>query len=331
MIVRNRKDFEALRRADVVVFDKTGTLTTGKRSVVDVKSVDGSESTMRRMVALAAAVERRSEHSLAKAIVSYAESQEIEPAEVKDFRVVPGVGVSAITDAKNVLLGGPKLLNERSITLPMQQLLEIDELNRAGNTVVYVLLDSALMGYFVIGDEIRESAVATVAALKRLGKQVVLLSGDANGVVEHVARKLGISQTFSEVLPHQKVEVIEQLQSGKKVVVMVGDGVNDAPALARADVGIAIGAGTDVAIESAGLVLVSSDPAGIPAAVQLSKRSYSKMVQNLIWGAGYNVLAIPMAAGVLAPFGLVLSPALGAVLMSLSTIIVAANAQLLRR
>lgn len=330
LIVRDRKDLEALRKVDTIVFDKTGTLTTGKRTVIDAKRISASVS-LDEMISLAAAVEQNSEHSLARAIVDFAAAKNIHAAEVKDFRVVPGVGVTAIKDARNVLLGGPKLLTERSVVLSMHQLAEIDALNRAGNTVVYLLLDSELIGYFVIGDEIRESAKQTVSALKKMGKKVVLLSGDAAGVVEHVAEQLGIEQTYAEVLPHQKVEQIERLQQGKSVVAMVGDGVNDAPALAMADVGIAIGAGTDVAIESAGLVLVSSDPAGIPAAVSLSKRSYSKMVQNLIWGAGYNIIAIPMAAGVLAPVGLVLSPAVGAVLMSLSTIIVAANAQLLRR
>jgi Cu2+-exporting ATPase len=328
LIIRSRKDFESLRKVDVVVFDKTGTLTTGKRTVIESTAVGTS---MRELVGLAAGLEKYSEHPLAKSIVEFAEKWEYEPLDVKDFRVVPGVGVSGIYESSNILVGGPAMLTQRGVVLEVQHLVDVNEQNEAGNTVVFILRDSTLLGWISIGDEVRESAASAVAELKRMGKKVVMLSGDAHGVVARVAGDLGIDDFFAEVLPQHKVEVIEKLQSEGKVVAMVGDGVNDAPALARAEVGIAIGAGTDVAIESAGLVLVSSDPAGIAGAVALSKRSYSKMVQNLIWGAGYNALAIPLAAGVFAPVGFVLSPALGAVLMSLSTIIVAANAQLLRR
>jgi Cu2+-exporting ATPase len=230
-----------------------------------------------------------------------------------------------------VTVGGPGLLTSRNLSLSANDLMRAHEENQLGRTVVYVLSESVLMGYISIGDNIRDSATDAVRDIQRLGKHVVLLSGDAQGVVESVGAKLGITEVYGEVLPQQKSELVKKLQAQGKRVAMVGDGVNDAPALAQAEVGIAIGSGTDVAIESAGLLLVSSDPAGVSQAISLSRRTYSKMIQNLIWGAGYNVVAIPLAAGAFAGFGFVLSPALGAVLMSLSTIVVAANAQLLRR
>ncbi|MEY3273950.1 MAG: hypothetical protein RLZZ279_82 [Actinomycetota bacterium] len=328
LLIRDRKSFEALRNVDVVVFDKTGTLTEGKRKVAGVYSVEGRNDS-NEMLALAAAVEKYSEHSLGRAIVAQAEHLEVLPA--KDFRTIPGIGVTARVGATVVTVGGPGLLTSRNLTLSANDLLRAHEENQLGRTVVYVLSESVLMGYISIGDNMRESATDAVRDIQRLGKHVVLLSGDAQGVVESVGAKLGITEVYGEVLPQQKSELVKKLQAQGKRVAMVGDGVNDAPALAQAEVGIAIGSGTDVAIESAGLLLVSSDPAGVSQAISLSRRTYSKMIQNLIWGAGYNVVAIPLAAGAFAGFGFVLSPALGAVLMSLSTIVVAANAQLLRR
>lgn len=328
LLIRDRKSFEALRNVDVVVFDKTGTLTEGKRKVVGVYSVEGRNDS-NEMLALAAAVEKYSEHSLGRAIVAHAENLEL--LQAKDFRTIPGIGVTARVGATVVTLGGPGLLTSRNISLSATDLMRAHEENQLGRTVVYVLSESQLMGYISIGDNMRDSALDAVRDIQRHGKHVVLLSGDAQGVVESVGAKLGIKEVYGEVLPQQKSELIKQLQAKGKRVAMVGDGVNDAPALAQAEVGIAIGSGTDVAIESAGLLLVSSDPAGVSEAIQLSRRTYSKMVQNLIWGAGYNVFAIPLAAGAFAGLGFVLSPALGAVLMSLSTIVVAANAQLLRR
>ena len=328
LLIRDRKSFEALRNVDVVVFDKTGTLTEGKRKVAGVYSVEGRNDS-NEMLALAAAVEKYSEHSLGRAIVAKAEQLEVLPA--KDFRTIPGIGVTARVGATVVTVGGPGLLTSRNLTLSANDLLRAHEENQLGRTVVYVLGESVLMGYISIGDNIRDSATDAVRDIQRLGKHVVLLSGDAQGVVESVGAKLGITEVYGEVLPQQKSELVKKLQAQGKRVAMVGDGVNDAPALAQAEVGIAIGSGTDVAIESAGLLLVSSDPAGVSQAILLSRRTYSKMIQNLIWGAGYNVVAIPLAAGAFAGFGFVLSPALGAVLMSLSTIVVAANAQLLRR
>jgi P-type Cu2+ transporter len=328
LLIRDRKSFEALRNVDVVVFDKTGTLTEGKRKVAGVYSVDGRNDSS-EMLALAAAVEKYSEHSLGRAIVEQAEQLEVLPA--KDFRTIPGIGVTARVGATVVTVGGPGLLTSRNLTLSANDLMRAHEENQLGRTVVYVLSESVLMGYISIGDNIRDSATDAVRDIQRLGKHVVLLSGDAQGVVESVGAKLGITEVYGEVLPQQKSELVKKLQAQGKRVAMVGDGVNDAPALAQAEVGIAIGSGTDVAIESAGLLLVSSDPAGVSQAISLSRRTYSKMIQNLVWGAGYNVVAIPLAAGAFAGLGFVLSPALGAVLMSLSTIVVAANAQLLRR
>jgi Cu2+-exporting ATPase len=328
LLIRDRKSFEALRNVDVVVFDKTGTLTEGKRTVAGVYSIEGRDVSS-EMLQLAAAVERYSEHSLAKAIVAHVGTDDLPVA--KDFRMIPGIGVTARVGASVITIGGPGLITSRNLSLSVSDLQKAVEENALGRTVVYVLKESELMGFISVGDTIRESAISAVEQIKKLGKHVVMLSGDAQGVVESVGKKLGIDEVYGEVLPHQKSELVKTLQAAGKKVAMVGDGVNDAPALAQAEVGLAIGSGTDVAIESAGLLLVSSDPLGVAEAIKLSRRTYSKMVQNLIWGAGYNVLAIPLAAGAFAGLGFVLSPALGAVLMSLSTIVVAANAQLLRR
>jgi Cu2+-exporting ATPase len=328
ILIRDRKQFEALRNVDVVVFDKTGTLTEGKRTVAGVHSIEGRSDTV-EMLQLAAAVETYSEHSLARAIVAHAGSDTVQPA--KDFRVIPGVGVTARVGASVITIGGPALLTSRNLSLGVSDLLKANQENSLGRTVVYVLRESELLGFISVGDVIRESAHDAVSKIQKLGKRVVLLSGDAQGVVESVGRQLEIDEVYGEVLPHQKSDLVKSLQADGKRVAMVGDGINDAPALAQADVGLAIGSGTDVAIESAGLLLVSSDPSGVADAISLSRRTYAKMVQNLIWGAGYNIVAIPLAAGAFAGLGFVLSPALGAVLMSLSTVIVAANAQLLRR
>lgn len=328
LLIRDRKQFEALRNIDVVVFDKTGTLTTGERSVSLIRVITGSEA---EMLSLAAGVEKYSEHSLAEAIVAAAESHGVAAAEARDFRTVPGVGVTAIVDSAAINLGGPALLTSRNQTLQVDDLLAADAEANAGNTIVFVMKDNTVLGFLSVGDTIRESSARAIYELQKMKKRVAILSGDSKPVVDYVASKLNIAEIFAEVLPHQKAEFVKKLQADGSRVAMVGDGINDAPALAQANVGLAIGSGTDVAIESAGLLLVASDPGGVSAAISLSKRTFSKMVQNLIWGAGYNVVAIPLAAGALAGFGWVLSPALGAVLMSLSTIIVAANAQLLRK
>jgi Cu2+-exporting ATPase len=330
LLIRDRKQFEALRNVDVVVFDKTGTLTSGNRTLAKTQTfgIDLGE-----MVALAAAVENYSEHSLAKAVVSGVQGMTLQVPipEARDFRTIPGVGVTALVGDDAVFLGGPALLTSRNQMLNVEQLIAVDAEVNAGNTVVFVMRNSEVLGFISVGDEIRESAANAVYELQKMRKRVAILSGDTQGVVERIANQLNVAEVFAEVLPHQKAEFIKKLQADGSRVAMVGDGINDAPALAQANVGIAIGSGTDVAIESAGLLLVASDPAGVASAIGLSKRTFSKLVQNLIWGAGYNVVAIPLAAGVLAGLGWVLTPALGAVLMSLSTIIVAANAQLLRK
>ena len=332
ILIRDRRAFEEARRVDVVLFDKTGTLTTGQRGFVAAHLAH--QSSLRstdELVALAAGVEQFSEHSIGRAIASEALRRRVEVPQVTDFRTVPGQGVSGIIGAQNILVGGPVLLTGRNVDIHVTDLVKADAANHAGNTVVYVVLDGAMLGYIELGDVIRETSEQAVLALRLMRKRVGMLTGDAQGVATEVGKQLGIGEIFAEVLPHQKADLVRRVQLDRSRVAMVGDGVNDAPALAVADVGIAIGAGTDVAIESAGLILISDDPTAVPQAIDLSRRSYAKMVQNLIWGAGYNVIAIPLAAGAFMPLGLVLSPALGAVLMSLSTIIVAANAQLLRR
>lgn len=332
LLIRNRLDFELIRKADVVLFDKTGTLTEGKPGVSSVELAEGgSIGTKNELLALAAAAERDSEHPIASAIFASAKKKNIELPEASDFESITAVGVSCRIDGAEVMIGGPALLNKFQITMNVRDLLKADALNADGLTVVYVIVDGLLCGMIAIGDTLRETTKSAIFALRMLRLRVAIVSGDAAGVVNAVAKDLEITETFAEVMPAQKSEIVRKLQSDGSLVVMVGDGVNDAPALTQANVGIAIGAGTDVAVESAGIVLVSSDPSAVPRAIALSKRSHAKSTQNLIWAAGYNALAIPLAAGALMPLGFVLSPALGAVLMSLSTIIVAANAQLLRR
>ena len=332
ILIRDRREFEEARRVDVVLFDKTGTLTTGQRGFVAAHLAH--QSPLRStddLVAIAAGLEQYSEHSIGQAIVAEAQRRRVELTATSDFRTVPGQGVAGVQDAKSVLVGGPVLLTGRNIDVHVSDLVKADAANHAGHTVVYVVLEGQLLGYVELGDVIRETSEQAIHALRLMRKRVGLVTGDAQGVATAVAKELTIGEVYAEVLPHQKADLVRRVQLDRSRVAMVGDGVNDAPALAQANVGIAIGAGTDVAIESAGVILISSDPTAVPQLIDLSKRSYSKMVQNLIWGAGYNLIAIPLAAGALMPIGLVLSPALGAVLMSLSTIIVAANAQLLRR
>ena len=332
ILIRDRIAFESTRKIDVFLFDKTGTLTTGERGFVSAHITrKGGLEDIDELLAVAAGLEAGSEHPLAKAIVDEATKREIDPLEVKDVMTNPGIGVNGRVGEFRVFAGGPALLTNQKIDIDVQDLVVADAANTAGYTVVYVVRDTLLLGFVAIGDVLRETSAQAVAELQSLGKRVAILSGDAHGVVNAVAKELGITEVYAEVLPHQKADVVAGLQLQGATVAMIGDGINDAPALAQADVGIAIGTGTAVAVESADIVLVSDDPISVGKAVWLAKRSYSKMVQNLWWGAGYNLLAIPLAAGVLNSLGFVLSPAIGAVLMSLSTIIVAANAQLLRR
>ena len=327
ILVKDRMALEGMRSVDVVLFDKTGTLTEGRHVVRSVAAVDGNED---RVLALAGAAEADSEHPLGRAIVAAARDRTRLP-EARDFRSMTGRGVEATIDGNRVAVGGPSLLRERSLEVPTELKEAIEDYRGRGSAVLYVLEEDGVLGVIALADAVRAESHEAVDALHRLGLEVAMITGDAHQVAEAVAAELGIDRIFAEVLPEDKDAAVTELQSQGRRVAMVGDGVNDAPALARADVGIAIGAGTDVAIESAGVVLASDDPRSVLGVIKLSRAGYRKMVQNLAWAAGYNVVAIPLAAGVLTWAGFTLAPAMGAVLMSLSTIVVALNAQLLRR
>lgn len=331
VLIRNRIAFEAARKVDVVLFDKTGTLTTGKRGFVSSRITRrGGMEDLDELLAVAAGLEQSSEHSVAQAVIQEAASRGIEPIQVKDIMTIPGIGVSGRFDEFRLYAGGPGLLTRQKIDIDVQDLYAADAMNTEGQTVIYIVRDDVLLGFMGIGDVTRQTSADAVWELQQLGKKVGMLTGDAHGVANAVAKELNITEVFAEVLPQNKADVVAKLQQSGQTVAMVGDGINDAPALAQADVGIAIGSGTDVAVQSADIVLVSDDPEAVAKALRLSKRSYTKMVQNLWWGAGYNVIAIPLAAGLFQPIGLVLSPAIGAILMSLSTVIVAFNAQTLK-
>jgi Cu2+-exporting ATPase len=328
ILVKDRLALERMRTVDAVLFDKTGTLTRGAHVVSGVVAADGvSEDEVLR---IAGGVESDSEHPLARAIVAAARERG-EVAAAGDFRSLTGRGVEATVDGITYAVGGPALLRERGATVPAGMEDVLAGWRDRGAAVLHLVADGRVIGAFELEDEIRPEARQAVADLQAQGVKVVMITGDARQVADTVGAELGIDEVFAEVLPEDKDKAVVELQQRGLSVAMVGDGVNDAPALARADVGIAIGAGTDVAIESAGVVLASSDPRGVTGVIRLSRASYGKMVQNLGWAAGYNVVAIPLAAGVLAWAGLTLSPAIGAILMSLSTIVVALNAQTLRR
>lgn len=326
ILVKDRLALEKMRGVDTVLFDKTGTLTVGNHEVVETYTIDGWSS--QDMVALAAAVEADSEHPVARAIRNAASDLEVPQAEEVQF--VAGVGVRGRVDTSQVGVGGPGIIGDHAVEDPQLDA-TVDRWTKRGGSVLYVLVDNQVIGAMTLEDEIRAVSKEAVDRLHRHDVQVVLITGDAHQVAEAVATELNIDETFSEVLPHEKDSKVAELQSRGRVVAMVGDGVNDAPALARADVGIAIGAGTDVAMESAGIVLASNDPRAVVSVIDLSVASYRKMVQNLVWATAYNALAIPVAAGAFAFAGISLAPALAAVFMSASTIIVAANAQTLRR
>ncbi|WDZ90938.1 heavy metal translocating P-type ATPase [Nocardiopsis sp. HUAS JQ3] len=328
ILVKDRMALERTRLVDTVLFDKTGTLTRGAPAVTGTAAASGHTS--ERMVALAGAVEADSEHPLARAIVRAAWEAGAVPA-ATGFRSLTGRGVRASVEGSDVHVGGPSLLESLGLTEPDDLAGRTGPWRERGATVLHVLVDGEVAGALALADEVRPESAAAVRRLQERGVRVAMVTGDARNVADAVAERLGLDEVFAQVLPDQKDAVVRDLQSRGNRVAMVGDGVNDAPALARADVGIAIGAGTDVAIGSAGVVLASDDPRGVVAVRELSAAGYRKMVQNLVWAAGYNVVAVPLAAGVLAPVGIVLAPAVGAVLMSLSTIIVALNAQLLRR
>ncbi len=328
ILIKDRLALERMRTIDAVLFDKTGTLTRGAHVVTGVAAAEGF--TEDEVLRIAGGVESDSEHPLARAVVAAAKERG-DVAAASGFRSLTGRGVEAIVDGTTSAVGGPALLRERGVKIPPELEDTIQGWQARGAAVLHLVRGDSVIGSFALEDEVRPEARDAVAALRSMRIQVVMITGDARPVADAVAADLGIDEVFAEVLPEDKARAVAELQNRGLSVAMVGDGVNDAPALAQADVGIAIGAGTDVAIESAGVVLAGSDPRGVVAVIKLSRASYRKMVENLSWAAGYNVLAIPLAAGVLAWAGLTLSPAIGAILMSASTIVVALNAQLLRR
>jgi Cu2+-exporting ATPase len=329
LLVRDRRGLEEARLLDAVVFDKTGTLTLGSHRVVGIRVVAGGAED--ELLRLAAAVEQDAEHPIAGAIVTSARERGIDIPRSSGFSAISGYGVEASVDGRALAVGGPNLLGQRAVTPPPELATFAAEAAERGQGIVYALEGTRVLGALAVADAVRPESKEAVERLHALGIEVVMMTGDAQAVADAVARELGIDRVFAQVLPADKAARIEELMRGGRRVAMVGDGVNDAPALVTASVGIAIGAGTDVAVEAGDVVLVRSDPRDVARIVALSRASYRKMVQNLWWAAGYNIIAIPLAAGVLARWGIVLSPAVGAVLMSLSTVIVAVNAQLLRR
>ena len=329
LLVRDRRGLEEARNLNAVVFDKTGTLTLGEHRVVDIATADGM--TPDEALRLAAAMERDSEHPVARAIVASAEERGLAIPAMKDFEYIPGRGVRGTVEGRRLSGGGPNLLAGAGVSPGTAIRAAADRAAAKGQGTIYLLEDQNVVASFAVADAVRPESREAIERLHAAGIEVVMLTGDARAVAEAVAKDLGIDTVFAEVLPEQKADKIKELQAQGKKVAMIGDGVNDAPALVTADVGIAIGAGTDVAVEAGDIVLVRSDPRDVPRIIALSRASYRKMMQNLWWAAGYNIFAIPLAAGVLVKWGFVLSPAIGAVLMSASTVIVAINAQLLRR
>jgi Cu2+-exporting ATPase len=323
LLVKDRIALERARDVQVVIFDKTGTLTKGAPVLAGVTAIDGDEDALLR---LAATVEGTSEHSLGRAIVAGARQRGIQPGRASDFEALAGRGARASVEGRVIAVGGPRLLAESNLDAIVATTAWAHE----GWTVLHVIADGQVVGAVAVEDEIRPESAEAVRALHELGIRVAMITGDSQAVAASVGRRLGIDEISAEVLPADKAAAVRRFQEGGQKVAMVGDGINDAPALATADVGIAIGAGTDVAVESAGIVLVRSDPRDVAAAIELSRATYRKMIQNLVWATGYNVIAIPIAAGALVPWGIDLPMAVGAVAMSLSTIIVAVNAQLLR-
>ncbi len=328
-LVRERRVLEAARTVDIVVFDKTGTLTTGTYGVTTLQTI--GNITPNEVLALAASVDSHSEHFIAKAIVNEAKKRNVALQSVGDFKRIAGKGVSGKVQDKTVMVGGEAILAEAGTSLAKEHIQATKTAAAGGKTLVYVIANGSVIGYIALTDIIREESKEAITTLKSFGVSTVMITGDSEEVAQWVSNELGLDRTFARVLPDQKAAKIKELQAEGKKVAMVGDGINDAPALTQADVGIAIGAGTNVAIESAGIILVKNDPRDIVRIIKLSRRTYTKMIQNLWWAAGYNIVAMPLAAGVLAGYGIILQPAIAALLMSVSTVIVAANAMLLRK
>jgi len=329
VLIKNRMALERMRTIDVVLFDKTGTLTLGQPALTGISTAPGLSDN--DLLALAAAVEADSEHPSARAIVAAARARDIRIPTATEFTSLTGRGVTASVDGADIMIGGPNLLDSQALTIPRELQEQTQPWVERGASVLHVVRTGQVIGALSLEDEIRADSRQAVAALQSRGLKVAMITGDAQQVAEAVAGKLGIDEVFAQVLPQDKDKKVAELQARGLKVAMVGDGVNDSPALARAEVGIAIGAGTDVAIESAGVVLAGNDPRAVMSMLELSRASYRKMIQNLAWATGYNVIAVPLAAGALAFAGVSISPAIAAILMSLSTIVVALNAQLLRR
>jgi Cu2+-exporting ATPase len=329
LLIRNRRGLEEAREVTAVFFDKTGTLTRGEFRVVEITTRQGLAQD--DALVTAAAVEHDSEHTIAQGVVKSAEERGLRIPNTEDFQALPGRGAQAIVDGRTILVGGPALLRERGVQVGSTLQAAIERAATRGQAAITMIEGTSALAVFAVADAVRPESRDAVERLHAQHIEVIMMTGDARPVAESVAQELGVDAVFAEVLPDQKASKVKDVQQRGKRVAMVGDGVNDAPALVTADVGIAIGAGTDVAVEAGDVVLVRSDPRDVPRIVALSKATYRKMMQNLWWAAGYNIFAIPLAAGALAPWGLVLPAAMGAVLMSLSTIVVAVNAQLLRR
>ncbi|HZW03386.1 MAG TPA: HAD-IC family P-type ATPase, partial [Anaerolineaceae bacterium] len=323
-----RLAMEEARNTDTIIFDKTGTLTEGRFGVVGMTSA--ADWDQDRALGLTAAIEGDSEHTIARGIRTSAEQRGVARPVVSDFEAIKGRGVRARWEGQDVYVGGPRLLEMLQLSLPPEMARFEQDASAKGQSVVYLVVAGQVAASFALADVVRPESRRAVERLHEMGIEVAMLTGDSQAVAAAVAAELGIDTYFAEVLPEHKDQKVTELQRQGKKVAMVGDGVNDAPALTRADLGIAIGSGTDVAVESADVILVQSNPLDVVNIIELSRASYRKMQQNLIWATGYNVIALPLAAGVLAPWGIVLSPAVGAALMSVSTIIVALNAQLLR-
>ncbi|ABN69697.1 copper-translocating P-type ATPase [Staphylothermus marinus F1] len=325
ILVRNRSVFERTYKVNTVVMDKTGTLTKGKPVVVEIVPIKKGYDE-KKVLQLAASLEKHSSHPLAEAIVKHGEKLGVQLLRVENFKNIPGVGVEGVIDNERIVIASPRYVEEEIKEIPV----EAEKYVKEGYTIIFVIVNNEIVGTIILDDEIREESREAVRELKNRGIKVVMLTGDARNVAVRVAKELGINEYYAEVLPHQKAEIIHKLREEGRVVAMVGDGVNDAPALIEADVGIAIGAGTDIAIESADIILVKNDPRDVVQVIDLSKKTYKKIKQNLLWAVGYNVFAIPAAAGVLYFIGFLLPPAIGALLMSASTVIVAVNASTLK-
>lgn len=330
LLVRKRLALEAARKLDWVLFDKTGTLTKGEHGVTDIWATKGY--TENDILHLAASLEQNSEHIVGKGIVRKADEERVHLDKVTDFKALPGLGVQGTLHGKDTFIAASyRYIEENKLTVPAEISSAVKQAAKEGKTEVYLITGKKVIGALGLADIVREQSSQTISRLKSMGVKTAMITGDSDEVAAHVARQLGLDQYFAEVRPEDKAAKVKELQKNGDKVAMVGDGVNDVPALTQADIGIAIGAGTDVAIKSADIILIKSDPQDVVKVINLSKSTYRKMTQNLAWATGYNVFAIPLAAGVLFSFGIVLAPALGAVLMSVSTIIVAANAQLLRK